>query len=260
MKRIEEYLEIRKGKHKKDWDTVGIIMGDEGVSKSNLLLHIIEHWQKINFGKCVPSDIFRVGLTKELFGEAIAKTKPNGIVGYDEAGGLNSRRALSKFNVALMETYQIIRADRLFTIFVIPNMWDLDKFFKNGRAKFLIYVYARGRFAFWLKEDIKKIIALNENRIIKNPFVVKPKFYDTFPIYKGVLKDKYMELKTQKVKQQRKKIPEYFVNENDNGRSKIMQMVKRMSERGMMNTEIASVMEVAPRTVGRYLQAMKNDK
>lgn len=210
MKRLEKYMDIRKKKHKQNNDTVGVIDGLEGIGKSTLALHMIEYWQKINFGEVKASDVKHMGLTKEMFVEDLSDSNPNEITVFDEAGELSSRRSLSKFNNAIMQAYTIIRADKIFTVLVLPDFWILDSYFRNHRVKFLARVYRRGRFAFWLKDDISKINAINQYRMIRSPFVTRPRFLDTFPIYKGVMKSKYGELKVKKTQETRKKLPQIF--------------------------------------------------
>lgn len=255
MKRIEKYLEIRKKKHAQDNDTVGAIVGFEGISKTTLGLHIYEHWNKINFGEVKPSDIKYIGLTKEQFAQAIAGAKKNGMPVFDEAGSLNNRRTLSRFNTAMMEAYQVIRADRLFTLLILPDFFSLDSYFRRHRVKFLICVYARGRCAFWGRDDLVKINAYNETRLIKSPWIVKPRFYDTFPKYDGVLKEQYEELKRKKVKETREELPSVFSGKTPKVSRTAVEnkILLKMKDAGMTQQQIGAVIGLTRQAVGYRL-------
>lgn len=211
MLRIKKYLDIRFKKHNNKWDTVGIIGGDEGTGKSNLGLHMIDYWQTLRNGKSVPEDVKHMCLEGLSFAQDLADAQENEITAFDEAGELDSRRAMSNFNTMISRAYGVIRADRIFTLMILPNLWDLEPRFRNRRTKFYMHVYRRGRVAVWLKDKMRRMIALNEGRIIKNPFIVKPDFYDTFPIYKGSMVDKYEIMKKKKTTNTRKKLPELLL-------------------------------------------------
>lgn len=208
MKRIEKYLGIRFNKHKLNWDTVGIIGGDEGSGKTNLGLHLVDKWQTLRNGQCEEKDIKHICMEGISFAEDLADCQENEATAFDEAGELDSRRAMSNFNVMMTQAYKVIRAVRLFTLLILPDLWDLEPRFRNRRVKFYMHVYKRGRVAVWLKNKMRLMLALNENRAIKNPFIVRPNFYDTFPIYKGPMADKYAIMKKKKTTSTRSKLPE----------------------------------------------------
>jgi len=255
--RIFKYLEIRHKKHLQDWDTVICIAGEEGGSKSNLAEHLLEWWQtKIN-GKCVPEDIKHMCLTKEDFVKDLSDSIPMEMTIFDEAGELDSRRAMSKFNVMLSQAYKVIRADRLFTVLVLPEFFDLESRFRNRRVKGLFYVYQRGKVAFWGRKKLRLLCALNENRMLKNYFVVKPDFYDTFPIYKGTLADQYEILKTKKTKEARENLVKEITNPQESIRERLKQIVRKMKESNYTNVEIAKFMDVTNTTVATWLKESK---
>jgi len=211
MKRIEKYLDIRFNKHKKDWDTVIAVCGPVGVGKSNLVLHMLDYWQNKLHKECKPEDIKHMCLTGDDFKRDLSDCKPNEFTAFDEAGEISSRSALTKFNRELMLAYQVIRADRIFTVLVLPDFWYLDSFFRNTRVKALFYVYQRGRVKVWLKNKLQKLSQLNERRIFKK-YDIKPDVYDTFSIYKGVMAEKYIKLKQKKTSDFRKKLSEGMIS------------------------------------------------
>jgi len=207
MMRIKEYNRVVHRKLTKfKWDNVIAIVGNEGVSKSTLGLHITQDWYELLNGCCVETDIKHICLDREQFLKDLGDLKRYEITVYDEAGDLNSRRAMSHFNTSIMKAYQIIRADNLFTILVLPSLWELDSFFRLRRLRGFYYVFARGRCAFWGQNRMKKMLQLNANRLIKNYFAVKPTFYDTFPIYRGVMAEGYDKKKQAKTLEVRKNL------------------------------------------------------
>jgi hypothetical protein len=219
MKRMHKILDIvYKKLSKKDWDNLYIIAADEGRGKSNLLLWIFEYWLTLKYGSVKPEHIKYVALDRLQFVEALKDAIKFDCIGYDEAGDISNKRVMGKFNFLLTQAYQVIRGDNLFTILVLPNLFDLDPFFTKRRAKGFIQVYERGKFAFWSKDRLRMVIALNQSKYIKTPWVIKPSFFDTFPKYHGALLDPYMEKKANKMK---------------NVRSELYKSVKDMEENGI---------------------------
>lgn len=257
MKPIREYMDIRFDKHKKHWDTVGCIVGDEGVGKSNLALGMVDYWQEKLNGKCKPKDIKHMCMTGKDFATDIGDSIPFEITVFDEAGELDSRRAMSKFNVMLTQAYKVIRADRLFSLLVLPEFWDLESRFRNRRLKFLIHVYKRGRCAVWLKDKLRTIADLNQNRYIKNMYIARPDFYATFPIYKGVLAKPYVKMKEIKTTEARKNLMLEINNEKNTLENYKLKTVKNMREKGMTHKQISEIVGVADVTVGTWLKKAK---
>lgn len=207
MKRLIAALEIDFEKlTKKDWDKVLIICGDEGISKSNLALHVFDWWNTKLYGKVEAKDIDKVALSVEKFAKAIGEVKQYDLIVYDESGDLSNKRTMSKVNVAITQAYQVIRGLNIFTILVIPSVFDLDGFFVKRRARSMIYVFKRGRFAYWNKSRLRKLAEINQNYYYKNIWAVKPLFYDTFAKYEGVLAKPYKKLKDEKIESSRKSL------------------------------------------------------
>lgn len=251
-----EYLKIRYEKHKQNWDTFGIIIGDEGVGKSNVGLHYLDIWSRITKGKCLPEDIKHVCLTGKDFVDDLSDMKENELTIFDEAGELDSRRAMSNFNTLLTQAYKVIRADRLFTILILPDFWDLEPRFRNRRVKFLIYVYQRGKAKMWLKDNVRKIVALNEGRIIKNINVVKPDLYFSFPIYGGAMAEEYEKLKKKKTTEARKKLKELVEDKKKKTipESEIIKIkAKAYNAIGITGIKIAKELNITPARVSQIL-------
>jgi len=261
MMRVNEYLNIRYNKHLKKWDTVIVICGAEGGSKSNLALHIIDWWYTKLRGKCKATDIKHMCLDEKQFETDLSDCVKMEATVFDEAGALSSRAALTKFNKKLMKAYQVIRADLLFTVLVIPDIWDLDTWFRNKRIKGLFHVYNRGRVAFYGKEKTKMLMVLNQNRIVKSYGFVKPSFRDTFPIYKGVLAKPYEELKEIKEKQARRELKE---GDEVKATTRIKEykadLISRMMKLKWKTKDIAEVMDISTVHVWRILKSVTKSK
>jgi ABC-type dipeptide/oligopeptide/nickel transport system ATPase component len=190
MQSIKKIIDIVKKKNHQDHDTLFVIVGDEGSGKSNLMLHILEEYNK-------EADIRDVAFNKEEFVRVLKNMKRFGNPVFDEAGdGMYSRDAMVGLNKLLIKTYMAIRGYNLFTILVLPNFFDLDSFFRQHRVKGLFQVYKRGSFKFWNKNQIYYINQSSEKKI-----KIKPSVYDTFPKYKGRLKEEYDIKKTERIKQ-----------------------------------------------------------
>jgi len=235
MKFVRQYLDLIFEKvTQKNWDNVIAIVGDEGVGKSNLALWVLEYWYKKLNGECKHEDIKHMCLTGAEFVEDLKDCTKYECTVFDEAGEISNRRAMAKFNVSIMKAYQIIRGDNLFTIMVLPDLFDLDPFFVRRRCKALFQVYKRGRVRFWSKSRLRKLVALNVDQRIKSYYKVKPTFYDTFSIYKGVLAAGYDEKKAAKMKEVRKKLYKEVMEQDSKSnewQKKRDDLVVRLAER-----------------------------
>ena len=256
MKRIEKYLELVFDKlTKKDWDNLIVITGDEGISKSNLLLHMTDWWYVKLKGKCVEEDIKHICINREQFLLDLKDCKKYEMTGYDEAD-LISRRTMDTFNVTLMKTYQVIRGDNLFTILIIPSVFDLDTFFRNRRVRGMFYVFKRGRCAFWSKNRLRKMLALNEKSAIKNMWRVRPTFFDTFPKYKGVLAELYKKKKDENMKGIRQKMYDDLQTKDDFAKNDREKRIHRCLEKGWSTATIAEFEGISQRRIQQIMKTL----
>lgn len=201
-----------------DYDGLFLIVGDEGKSKSNLGLHITDYWYSLRDGKCTADKISKIALDRIDFLTGLKESKRYDLLDYDEAGDISKKRAMSKWNVMLSQTYMVIRGLNMMSLLTLPDLFDLESFFTKRRAKGLFYVYARGKYCFYSKNRLRKIIELNKTRIIKKISLIPPTFTDTFPIYQGVLKEPYMQKKTDKMNLITQKLYDEMNSENKDGK------------------------------------------
>lgn len=202
MLRINRAMEVHYKKcTQNDWDCVGIISGDEGYSKSTLGLHLLDWWYRKQNGAVKPGDIKHVALNGAQFTEDLDTIKKKEMIVFDEAGELSNRRAMSKFNFVITQAYQVIRGLNLFTVFIVPSVFDLDPFFTKRRARFLIHIGKRGELHYWNKERLRKLIAVNADRKYKHVWRIKSLFPDKYPKYRGILADPYDKKKNERMKE-----------------------------------------------------------
>lgn len=187
------------------------------------------------YGKITAEDVKHMCLDRDMFMKDLSKLKPKECINFDEGGDLSNRRVMSKFNYEITQAYQVIRGDNLFTILTLPSIFDLDPYFSKCRVRGLIYVYKRGRFAFWSKKRVRKMLAINQHFYVKNYWIQRPTYSGGyFPKYKGVMEAPYLELKKQKMAATRKKLVE-GKGEEESQRDKIIHI---MNEKGLTHKEI----------------------
>jgi len=256
MKQLKKFQDIAYDKNvNEDYDTVWVIAGDEGAGKSNLGLHLIHRWLEKRYGIVLPEHIKHIPLTRELFGESLANSKKFDCIDYDEAGDISNRRFMDKFNYLITQTYQVIRGDNLFSILTLPSIFDLDPYFSKRRVRGLIYVYKRGRFAFWSKTRLRRLVALNARFPVKNYWIVKPTYsLGYFPKYEGVLKEPYDKLKAEKMQEKREKVREIVKGGLKNSRD---EAIVKYKEHGLSNKQIAEIEKVTPRRIQQILAKEK---
>jgi hypothetical protein len=239
-----------------DWDNFTVTDGDVGKGKSNLWLHGLEYWQTLINGECKEEDIKHISLDKNEFVNDLRELKRYGMTVYDEAGDLSNLRTMNNFNYTVSLTYTVVRGLNLFSNLNLPNIFRLNSYFVRDRARFYIRVYERGKIAVWDRPRIKKIIDLNQNRILKSPWVVKPLFFDTFPKYTGVLLSAYKEKKENRLNSIREELLNLTVEEELKTRE--TDIIKRLKE-AVGTEKAAEIWGVHANTIRNKLKA-KNIK
>ena len=266
MKRIIEAIdEIYEQVTYNDWDAVGVVGGGEGSGKSNLDLHLYDHWNKRlhedgHRPKPKPEKLIKyISLSMEQFLDGLKDLKRFGMLVYDEAGELSSMRMMNKFNYKVTKTYEVVRGANLMTILTLPDVFFLNPFFSTRRARFYMHVYKRGRVAFWDQARLQKMIALNKGQKVKKPWRVKPMFYDTFPKYKGPMLKHYMAKKEEKMTYIRHDLYEELVTE-ESEKFAILQAIKRSHEllgEDLTLKRIAHIFGIAERTIYKKIKDLE---
>lgn len=199
---MHQYLEIAWHElNFNDWDEVLVIAGYNGKGKTHLGLHIADWWINKKYGEVKEEDAPKyIGMDLKQFGKVLSTANKKDLVMDDEAGDISSRGSMSRMNRLYMQAYQVIRGDNIFTILILPELWDLDPYFRKHRVRHFIHVMARGRLAFWSTNRYKRMVAFNSSMPFKNYYITQPTFYDTFPIYRGNLMPEYKKMKADKMK------------------------------------------------------------
>ncbi len=189
MKYIQRILDIAKEKQIQDYDTVFLIVGAEGSSKSHLALNCLEY---------LGGTADKICLDQNDFVEGLQACEDEDTIVFDEAGdGLFSRDFSSNMSKQLVKAFMVIRGKRLITFLVLPTFFMIDVYFRKHRVRGLFGVYKRGRVGFFSKKKIEKILRYGEKS--QNIWVTKPDFVDTFPIYKGPMMEEYKRKKKHKI-------------------------------------------------------------
>jgi len=258
MQRLRKIIDrVHHHNTKKDWDSVWIIAGDEGCGKSNLLLHIIDYWYTNFHGGVTPEKIKHISLSLSDFAKDFKDVKKYGIISFDEAGQISNRRTMSKLNELIKQTYQIVRGHNLFTILLLPSVFDIEPSFPRRRARALIQVYERGKFSFYGREKLRKVIEINQDKKIRRVDAVTPLFRDNFPVYNGALKEEYMKRKEEFISEAKAKLDEFINSEPDAESEKKLLLkseldrITKMEEVGLTQDQIGHVIGKSARTVRR---------
>ena len=122
-----------------NYDFFIVITGDEGTGKSRgIMLNIIDCWyNQILCRK--PDHLPFVGSFLD-YPELLNKSQPFDIAALDEAGdSLDNTQIASKLKNMLYRSYTVIREKRLFSIIVLPSIFELYTNFARRRVRMLIH-------------------------------------------------------------------------------------------------------------------------
>jgi glycosyltransferase involved in cell wall biosynthesis len=234
-----DYLDGKRGIRSADRDRVTIITGYEGTGKSNLLLHAYKIWYEM-IGLAKPPIKFLAD-NKVNFVVALKDAERYYLVAHDEAGkDLYSRKSMSSFSTDMNQAYMVIRGKNLHTILVIPNILDLDSFFRKRRVTGMFFVYSTGRYAYYTKSQIRKLlphlVRMSSTSAEPNPMkvkMVKPFYLDTFPKYEGALLDEYLARKSDNMDDSIMQLYTKYMQEVDESMPKAPG-TKKMSKKDMI--------------------------
>lgn len=263
MLRLQVVLDVAHDKlTKEEWDNVLIIGGDEGTGKSTLGLHILEYWLNKLYGKVKAEDIKYVALNLKQFLQGFKDLKRFEMEIYDEAGELSSLRMTNRFNYAIAKAYEVVRGECLFTILILPDVFYLNPFFSTRRARGYIHVYKRGRFAYWNKKKLRDLIERNKLYKKKSVWRISPLFYDTFPKYKGVMLEPYLEKKKKKMESVRDELYNKIIVEEEEKHDLLRYIANSYELIG--STKSAQIFECSARTILRkkdeYLEVKRKQE
>lgn len=256
MKPVYEILDLIYEHIKRDYDHVLLVSGDTGTGKSRLILHMIQYWYDTFFDGCKEDHANKLTGTPQGWVKSIMDCEKTGVNAFDEGGKINSRRAMEKMNKIIHETYQIIRAKNFFTILAIPSIFDLETTFPKRRGKGLFHIPKRGMANFYSKRKLRRIVQLNQRRIVKRVDVVRPDVGPIFfPDYKGVMLQKYLQQKEDSMNEQLERLYEEVTEQE---KSKEMdEKIIQMQKAGYKNKDIAEELNVTPGAVSQRKRRLR---
>ena len=231
MKRLIKGIDVAYHKlTKEDYDNLWIIEGEEGIGKSNLGLWALDYWCFLLGNKATKEDIRYICPNMLLFVKELSTIEKHKLIVYDEGGELSNLRIMDKFNYMLSRSYKKIRGFNLFTIIILPSVFDLNPYFVR-RARGLISVYKRGKFAYWGKEKLRTAIQLNQYYKRKSIWRVPPLFYDTFSKYDGILKEPYLERKKEDMENDLKNLYEELFGDKSQKSLENLRIIQRLVDK-----------------------------
>lgn len=120
----------------KDWDGVLVVDGMEGAGKSTIA-------QQIGGFLNPNMNLRNIVFTNEQFTKATEKAQKGDCIIWDETD-FSSKKWMKKKQKALTRKLQMIRDKNLFLIFVVPYIFQLQKYLAISRSRALIHVVAKG--------------------------------------------------------------------------------------------------------------------
>ena len=196
---------------------------------------------------------------------------------HDESGkDLYARNAVTDFNKDLNIAYQVIRGLNLFTILIVPNILDLDTFFRKRRITGMFWVYDYGKVAFFGKRKMRLLIPALQSMAkgnsnpdpmlarMPNGKKIEPDYLDTYPIYEN--KEFIKAYEKRKMDNMNSTVNELFdkydaTKKDGSGKStkehKLAPMVKKLMKKHpeMSNSQIAKRLRTHPTTVSNIIVA-----
>ena len=279
-------LDGKLGIRSHNQDRVVVITGNEGKGKSNLALGIFETWYKdlLKVTDYSEEYIKFFGANKVEFITALATAPRYSMIVHDESlKDLYSRDSISDFNKSLNKAYYVVRGRNLFTVFVAPSILDLDSNFRKRRVSGVMHVYSAGKVAYYGRKKLNKLIPAlanmqkyNARPEVKNAMddrmkLIKPDFTDTFPLYKGVLLEKYLARKENNMEATVQELMNKFGKEEDEETQKgkkgattvedlYFDQVKGYVEQGMSKSQMQKETGLGYRALHKIVLAVKKDE
>jgi len=237
----------------RDYDTSVVILNDGKSGKGKTTLSIQE-------GYYLNHKDINIYFNPEDFLKGMAKAKAESVHIFDEAMFISSRSAMSEVNRMVIQAMSMIRSKRIYVIFNVNSIFDLDKNLVLSRADCLFHVYSdglldRGKFCAFFKASGDKIDRLKLLYLHGKKFYdygrPKANFFGSFPKTFLINENKYEADKQIAINE--------FLTQTDSQRStKAVKVTKRLIEylrlkKKMKVREIAEISELTPKTIYNYL-------
>ena len=140
---------FKKAIEKHNTSSVFIIDGRSGMGKTTLGNQVAKTLDE-------EYDLHKIFYNPEDFLKALQRAEKGDCLMFDEAMLISSRSALSAINKMIIQAMSMIRSKRIYIIFCVNSIFDLDKNLAISRADLLLHVYGkslidRGRFSAFFK-------------------------------------------------------------------------------------------------------------
>jgi len=247
---IHEDLKINVDAQKKriemDKGSIIVIGGQTGEGKTTLAVQIAEHYQgfPLYFNKQIAT-----GGSEYFFKKPDVIAEGFKVMIFDEAGELTGKRAMSNFNLKMIQDFEQQRAFKIFVILVLPSFRTLDPslFDERGLVRFAIQVYGReenkGYWSLYGRKAIKQLFF----NMKEKPYILSDRFFD--PTSKHYVepdvKGDFYDLSPER----RQELKEYSI------KGKIKLSEERKAKEGGLITyeEIANKLRLSRKTLYTYV-------
>ena len=218
-------------------DQVIGIFGRVGSGKStSIFLPLLDIWYNVILKK--PPNSMRFAVHIKDWDKVMDLGEPYDFCGLDECGDLlNKKDGQKRFNKIMYQTFTIIRGLKYLTVFVMPQLWDLDSDFRNNRLAGAFVVDRRRSnqckeclktfagvekcpwcgcekykpgfidWSYYPRDTLDKMLMINANMPKKTMYLrtrdaIRGRCYE----YKGEYRDYYDFLKTEKMDMAKEKL------------------------------------------------------
>jgi len=215
----------------KEDDNLILIVGDTGSGKSNLALHIMDHY----LNDAMSVDL--IGLNRDSIAKAIGKatTMPLPRACLLDEANINKRDSLSKFNKDMMDLFFAIRGKQVFWLWCNPSLDMMDKFFIKERINSVIYVMKKGTssraYYYFTKKSVLEMLKKYGNLEMSLLKKVRKKYAlyrGWFKEYVGDMKKPYIDKKEERMTEKVENFMTNWVTEpKDKEKLKPSEILKR---------------------------------
>lgn len=172
--KLQQFALITKEWIEKKYDYIIVISGGTGEGKSTLGIQLAKSVQRLYFRRFYFDNI--VYNLRDLI-EKISTSPPGTVIIIDEAVDLLFRRdAITSESKTLVKLLDKCRYKRLILIFILPNIWSLDKHVRDSRVRMWMWVPKRGQAVLVQRSEDPYITdpwykKFNESKILKKKII-----------------------------------------------------------------------------------------